>query len=82
MSPTHTNHSIRPADAIETPSETTQTTEQEENRMSIHGAGALKKKNGRDNEVIESLLEGKTPEGWVQVRSDMDTDDDDGEVSE
>ncbi len=49
--------------------------------MSIHGAGVLKKKNGRDDEVIESLLEGKAPEGWLQVRSDLDADDEE-EVSE
>ncbi len=36
--------------------------------------------NGRDDGIIESLLDGKTPDGYVEVRSDIDTDD--GEVSE
>ena len=34
--------------------------------MSIHGADVLKKNDGRD-EVIESLLEGKVPEGYVEI---------------
>ena len=68
---------IRPAEAIETPSETNQ---QEETEMSIH-SGKTILNNGRDDEVIESLLEGKAPEGYVEVRSDID-DCDEGEVTE
>ena len=34
--------------------------------------------NGRDDGIIESLLDGKVPEGWTVIRSDIDTEDAEG----
>ena len=46
--------------------------------MSIRGPVELKK-NGRD-EVIESLMDGKTPEGWEVIVSDAEDGDEGAEV--
>ena len=69
---------IRPADAIQTPSEETQNEKEEREMCNIEQK--QKADNGRDDGIIESLLDGKIPDGYVEVRSDIDTDD--GEVSE
>ena len=66
--------SIRPADAIQTPSEETQ------NEKEVRAMCDDRKKtdNGRDDGIIESLLDGKAPEGWTVIRSDIDTEDAEG----
>lgn len=71
-----TFQSIRPADAIETPSVKPQKNEQEEHKM-CNSEQKQKSDSGRD-EIIESLLEGKTPEGFIEITSDLEADDGEG----
>lgn len=68
--------SIRPADAIQTPSEETQNEKEEREMCNIEQK--QKADNGRDDGIIESLLDGKAPEGWTVIRSDIDTEDAEG----
>ena len=70
-----TYQSIRPADAIQTPSDRTQ---QNEKEVRLMCDDRKKTYNGRDDGIIESLLDGKVPEGWTVIRSDIDTEDAEG----